>query len=142
MIWSARSPIQASISATVFRFTFRNPVTPTEVFMLRRALRSPAKSPAFTLIELMVVLIILATIIALLLPALSKRRESAIASKMAGEGAAVVRSAPAAPRLAPQSAAQYAQDTTAMPQKPPAPALPLAAVTAFSGKVELTPRLS
>jgi type II secretory pathway pseudopilin PulG len=109
--------------------------------MLRRAL----KSPAFTLIELMVVLIILTAIIALLLPALSRARHSAIAAKLAADERDT-RLAAQAQAFTPARPAAAFRDTTAG-EAPPAPVpavptLPHAVVTAFSGNVDLTPRLS
>jgi prepilin-type N-terminal cleavage/methylation domain-containing protein len=87
---------------------------------------------AFTLIELLAVVFIIGVVIALLLPAISRIRKAAVASKLASE----LRDDSSRPAPQENLAAKAPQDS------PPAAPRPRARVTTFAAEVELTPRLS
>ncbi|MBC8105063.1 MAG: type II secretion system protein [Anaerolineae bacterium] len=83
-------------------------------------------SVAFTIIELLVVVIILTVLIAILLPALSSVRSRAYQTRLASE----------------QNAAVVTDQAMKVTSAQPAPARPLAQISSFVAKVDLTPRLS
>src|SRR5437660_4333785 len=81
----------------------------------------------FTLIELVVVILIMAMLIAVLLPSLNCARKAALSAKLRSPEEPVLIQSVTAPHASPE---------------PIAPGLPLAQVSSFDGKVDLTPRLS
>lgn len=90
----------------------------------------------FTLVELLVVIIILAAVIAVLLPALSRARQAAVATKMAS-------SPPALPEAASDAVGALAGES--QPQADAEPRrqhTPLASISGFEADITLTPRLS
>src|SRR5262245_33927982 len=97
---------------------------------LRRRTRGDA-GVAFTLVELLVVIIILAILISVLLPAMSRVRQKAQQSKLAGED-----------RYRPAAAAADLPPKAGQPLSEGSPGRPLTQVVSFEAVIGLTPRLS
>ncbi|QOV89056.1 prepilin-type N-terminal cleavage/methylation domain-containing protein [Humisphaera borealis] len=89
----------------------------------------------FTLVELLIVVVVLAGVIALLLPALSKARKSAVASRMMSEYDQ--RQGAAAPSRSPAAAGSDQSQAGEGLRQPAA-----ANISSFEADITLTPRLS